>query len=379
MKPVSLSHESGFTERNVTSPPKATPTIRLVAQEAGVSQATVSRAFSQPELLTPATVEKVLGTAQRLGYVPNQVARALSTGRAGNIALILPDVANPFFSALMRGAQAQAYRRGYATFLGDSDETAHLEDMLLGKLAAQVDGFVLASPRLDEHLIRKHAARKPVVVINRDLQGIGRVLVDTGPGFTAAVDLLASLGHRVIAYVGAPRSSWSSQQRARAVAAAGTAQGLSVVQIDAGRPSHEAGHDCVGSLLDAGATAALAVDDVVAQGIMAGLAERGLSVPGDFSVVGCDDIIAATTYPPLTSVNARCALAGANAVDLLLNGFANPAPPTDSHVITGELVVRSSTGPAPGGVSARCPGVEHTVGRGQGNRPRSVEQEATND
>lgn len=331
------------------------PTIRLVAREAGVSQATVSRAFSQPELLTPATVEKVLGTARRLGYVPNQVARALSTGRAGNIALILPDVANPFFSALMRGAQAQAYKRGYATFLGDSDETAHLEDVLLGKLAAQVDGFVLASPRLDEPLIRKHAARKPVVVINRDLEGIGRVLVDTGPGFTAAVALLAGLGHRAVAYVGAPRTSWSSQQRARAVAAAGAAHGLSVVQIDAGRPSHEAGRDCVAALMEAGVTAALAVDDVVAQGIMAGLAERGLSVPGDFSVVGCDDIIAATTYPPLTSVNARCAIAGANAVDLLLNGFATPAPPTASHVITGELVIRGSTGPAPAQAPAQTP------------------------
>ncbi|MDQ2084265.1 LacI family DNA-binding transcriptional regulator [Xanthobacteraceae bacterium Astr-EGSB] len=330
-------------------PPKAkpTPTIRLVARVAGVSQATVSRAFSQPELLTPATVEKVLGTAQRLGYVPNQVARALSTGRAGNIALILPDVANPFFSALMRGAQAQAYKRGYATFLGDSDETAQLEDVLLSKLAAQVDGFVLASPRLDEHLIRKHTARKPVVVINRDLQGIRRVLVDTSAGFAAAVDLLAGFGHRVIAYVGAPRSSWSSQQRARAVAAAGSAHGLSVVEIDVGRPSHESGRDCVTRLLEAGVTAALAVDDVVAQGIMAGMGELGLSVPGDFSVVGCDDIIAATTYPPLTSVTARCALAGANAVDLLLDGFANPTPKADSHVITGELIVRNSTGPAP--------------------------------
>lgn len=327
-----------------------------------MSQATVSRAFSQPDLLTAATVEKVLSTARRLGYVPNQVARALSTGRAGNIALILPDVANPFFAALMRGAQAQAYKRGYATFLGDSDETAHLEDVLLGKLAAQVDGFVLASPRIDEPSIRKHAARKPVVVINRDLEGIARVLVDTTAGFTAAVDLLAGLGHRTIAYVGAPVSSWSSQQRSRAVATAGAAHGLKVVEIAAGRPSHEAGQSCVAALLESGATAALAVDDVVAQGIMAGLAARGLSIPRDFSVVGCDDIIASTTYPPLTSVNARCALAGANAVDLLLNGLANPTPPLESHVITGELIVRGSTGPAPATAAAPNPALGGKAG-----------------
>src|SRR5882757_3587910 len=103
MKPVSGVR---FVARRLAHP--LTPTIRLVAKEAGVSQATVSRAFTQPNLLTAATVAKVRQATERLGYVPNQVARALSTGRSGNIALILPDVANPFFSALMRGAQAQA-------------------------------------------------------------------------------------------------------------------------------------------------------------------------------------------------------------------------------------------------------------------------------
>jgi LacI family transcriptional regulator len=333
--------------KRVAAVPTLTPTIRLVAREAGVSQATVSRAFSQPGLLTPATVEKVRRTAERLGYVPNQVARALSTGRAGNIALVLPDVANPFFSALMRGAQAQAYNRGYATFLGDTDETDHLEDLLLGKLAGQVDGFVLASPRLGEERIRRHAARRPLVVINRDLEGIGRVLVDTTVGFTAAVRLLAELGHRTIAYVGAPKSSWSSQQRSNAVAKAGAFCGLAVVRIDAGRPSHAAGKACVARLIDAGVTGVLAVDDVVAQGIMAGLAERSLSVPADVSVIGCDDIIANTTYPPLTTVTGHCMLAGAAAVDLLLDGLAAEAPAPQRQVITGELIVRATTSAAP--------------------------------
>lgn len=324
-----------------------TTNIRLVAREAGVSPATVSRAFSQPDLLAPATVEKVREAAERLGYVPNQVARALSTGRAGNVALILPDVTNPFFAALMRGAQSQAYKRGYAMFLGDSDETDALEDLLMTKLAAQVDGFVLASPRLDEQRIRHHAARRPLVVINRDLEDIGRVLVDTTGAFAAAVELLADLGHRSIAYVGAPPSSWSNRQRRHAVASAAAGRGLDVLHVDALRPSHETGLACVDQVLAAGVTAALAVDDVVAQGMMAGLADRGLSVPTDFSLVGCDDVIATTTYPQLTSVSAQCALAGGNAVDLLLNGLTSPSPGGERHVITCELIVRQSTGPAP--------------------------------
>lgn len=324
-----------------------TTNIRLVAREAGVSPATVSRAFSQPELLAPATVEKVREAAQRLGYVPNQVARALSTGRAGNVALILPDVTNPFFASLMRGAQSQAYKRGYATFLGDSDETDALEDLLMTKLAAQVDGFVLASPRLDEQRIRHHAARRRLVIVNRDLEGIGRVLVDTSGAFAQAVELLADLGHRRIAYVGAPAGSWSNQQRGRAVDAAASGRGLEVVHIAAARPSHEAGLACVGPALKAGVTAALTVDDVVAQGMMAGLADRGLSVPADFSLVGCDDVIATTTYPQLTTVAAHCALAGSNAVDLLLDALTSSSPRGERQVITGELIVRQSTGPAP--------------------------------
>ncbi|MCX5515388.1 LacI family DNA-binding transcriptional regulator [Kaistia algarum] len=321
--------------------------IRIVAKEAGVSQATVSRAFSQPDMLAPATVEKVLETARLLGYVPNQVARALSTGRSGNVALILPDVTNPFFSALMRGAQAAAHKRGYATFLGDTDETAALENLLLTKLAVQVDGFVLASPRQNEESIRKHAARRPLVVINRDLEGIARVLVDTAGGFSDAVKLLADLGHKTLAYVGAPRGSWSNQQRAAAVESAGAALGLQVFQVDAVRPSHQAGQDCVDQVLAAGATAALAVDDAVAQGMIAGLANRGLSVPEDFSVVGCDDVIATTTYPQLTTVNAHCALAGRQAVDLLLDSLLATGQPGGSLVLVGELIVRGTTGAAP--------------------------------
>lgn len=337
------------------------PTISQVAAEAGLSRATVSRAFSHPDLLTVATVERVHAIARRLGYVPNQVARALSTGRAGNIALIVPDIANPFFSALMRGAQAEAYRRGYATFIGDTDETADLEDVLLGKLAVQVDGFVLASPRQEEARIRAHAGRRPLVVINRDVDDIARVLVDTAAGFTQAVDRLAELGHRAIAYVGAPRTSWSSQQRARAVSEAGERHGLKVVHIDAPRPSHDAGRAAAGRVLRSGVTAALAVDDVLAQGLMAGLAERGLSVPRDFSLIGCDNIIAATTYPPLTTVDAFCAEAGRTAVGLLIDGLTAPPLPPARRVVQGKLIERASTGPAPAEKHRRRTGLSGRV------------------
>src|ERR1700709_1958619 len=102
--------------------PLPAPTISDVAKAAGVSTATVSRAFSRPDMLREDTVAQIRSIADQLGYLPNPMARALSTGRQGNIAIVVPDIANPFFPPLLRAAQAAADTAGYSVFLGDSDE-----------------------------------------------------------------------------------------------------------------------------------------------------------------------------------------------------------------------------------------------------------------
>ncbi len=323
--------------------PRASLNIRDVAKAAGVSPATVSRAYGQPHLLSRETIAHVRQVAERLGYVPNHTARALSTGRAGNIALVVPDITNPFFAALMRGAQARARDRGYATFLGDSDETPELEDMLLGKLAAQVEGFVLASSRLPRERILEHARRRPLVLVNRDVAGLPRVLFDSGPSYARAVEHLAGLGHRTVAYVAGPARSWSNCQRLAAATAAAGRLGLRLVPIATSRPSFEAGQAATDGLIESGATAALAFDDVMAQGIMAGLAGRGRSVPADVSIVGCDGILAPTVYPPLTSVALPCTAAGARAVDLLAEVMAGSVADPPRISLPADLVVRRTT------------------------------------
>ncbi|SEF01915.1 transcriptional regulator, LacI family [Rhizobiales bacterium GAS188] len=327
----------------VRSPSKSVPTIKQVADDAKVSRATVSRALNQPQLVSRETAESVRAAAARLGYVPNQTARALSTGRAGNIALVVPDITNPFFAALMRGAQARARDQGFATFLGDSDETPELEDVLLMRLSAQVEGFILASSRLPEKRVREHAQRRPFVLINRDLPHLSRLLIDTGPSYARAVEHLASLGHRSVAYVAGPRMSWSNRERSRAVMKSAQRLGLQAIQIPTLRPSYEAGRACTGDLLNAKVTAALAFDDVMAQGIMAGLASRGLSVPADFSVIGCDGVLATTTYPPLTSVASHCAAVGEQAVDLLVGALGSAAVREKRISLPTELIIRATT------------------------------------
>jgi LacI family transcriptional regulator len=325
----------------------------MIAKELGLSRSTVSRAFTMPHLLRPETVARVLTLAETLGYAPNQAARALSTGHNGNIAVIVPDIANPFFPPLIRAAQAGADQHDFCVLLGDSAENPDQENRLIARFTPQVDGFVLASSRLADSTLAEYAARKPLVLINRDIPRLPRVLVDSHTGVVQAVAHLAELGHRHIAYVGGPVGSWSDHQRRQAITSARAEHGLTVTMLHAKPATYEGGARTVNGLLDGGATAAVSFDDVVAHGILAGLAERGLRVPEDFSVIGCDDVLAATTYPPLTTISLRCADAGDIAVSVLLQLLGARKLGDVRYSLDSQLVVRATTGPVPSGSRRR--------------------------
>ena len=322
-----------------------TLTISQVAAAAGVNRSSVSRAFSRPELLKPETVQKIRAVAKQLGYVPNRSARALSTGRHGNLALIVPDVANPFFPPLIRAAQNEADEADFCVFLGNSDEDPKQEEKLVSRLLGQVEGVILASPRLSDERIRVHAAAKPLVLINRDVSGIPRVLIDSGSGVSQAVEHLCEAGHRHIVYVSGPSTSWSNKQRRAAVKKACARLGLEMAIVAAQVPSFEAGRGSVAAILESGATGVVAFDDLLAQGILAGLSERGIDVPGAIAVVGCDDVLGAATYPPLTTVSNRSSEAGKVAVSLLLEVLGTRAVGDVRYVLETHLVVRKTTRP----------------------------------
>jgi LacI family transcriptional regulator len=323
------------------------PTISQVAAKAGVSRATVSRAFTRPEMLSAETVQSVIEVADELGYVPNHTARALSTGRYANVALIVPDIANPFFPPLILAAQTEADRFDFCIFLGNTGEDPRQEDKLVGRFSGQVEGLILASSRLSEERIRRHAERRPLVLINRDVSGIPRVLIDSGVGVSEAVRHLAALGHRKIAYVSGPPSSWSNRQRRSAVRRTAAALGIEVTNIPSPMPTHEAGRAATQRILASGATATIAFDDLLAQGILAGLAAAGIAVPRAFSVVGCDDVLGATTYPPLTTVSNRSNEAGRVAISLLMEALKTHALHDARQVLETHLVVRETTSQHP--------------------------------
>ncbi|TWD83303.1 LacI family transcriptional regulator [Kribbella amoyensis] len=326
-------------------------TIRDVARLAGVSTSTVSRALSVPELVNAATRAKVQSAAASLGYAPNRAARGLITGRTGNLGLVLPDLANPFFPSVVKGVQARARAADVAVFVADTDEDDLAEIGLVRALAKQVDGLILCSPRSTDDELREIAAETTVVLVNRLVDDLPAVVFDHRDGMRQAVAHLVALGHRRIAWVGGPANSWSSEQRGAGLAAAAAAQGVELVEVGHFPPYYDGGMAAADQVVATGATAVITYNDLVAIGLLGRLHFRGFFVPDDLSVVGIDDIeMAAMARPTLTTVRLPKQQAGRIAVELLLSLLDIPASTERERpahrALTGELMVRDSTADA---------------------------------
>jgi LacI family transcriptional regulator len=304
-------------------------TIKDVARLSGVNVSTVSRAFNSPELVSSSTRTRVIEVAEQLGYRPNRAARALITGRTHNIGLIVADIANPFFPPLIKAAESHARGRDYHVFVADSDENPAVEAELVLALAKQVDGILLCSPRMNNPQIVALSQEVPLVMVNRPVPGLPAVVMDVFQGTQLALNHLFQLGHKDILLVGGPRSSWTNKEIQRA------ARGLPV--LGPNMPTAEGGFARAQAVLDSGATAVLAYNDLVAVGLIEGLASLGARVPEDISVVGVDNTI--RWRPNLTTIQTPTAAAGRAAVDMLLQRT------TALVTLQTSLIVGESTGP----------------------------------
>ncbi|TDE54585.1 LacI family transcriptional regulator [Nonomuraea mesophila] len=315
-------------------------TIKDVARACGVHVSTVSRTFSAPHLVNPATRTRVLAAADDLGYRPNRAARALTTGRTFNMGLIVADIANPFFPPLIKAAQAQARGRDYHVFVADTDEDPRVEEELIRTLTKQVDGVLLCSPRLSNRMIERLAEDVPFVVVNRRVKGMPAVLMNVAQGARQALEHLTGLGHRRIALVSGPIGSWTSNEM-QGVAA--ETPGLDLVFFGPNQPTEAGGLAVAADVAACGASAVLAYNDLVALGVIEGLSAMEIGVPDQISVIGFDDILPGRlNRPKLTTVAMPAAPAGRMAVDLLLQSGGEGATVT----LDTALIVRESTGRA---------------------------------
>lgn len=319
--------------------------LETVARAAGVSVSTVSRALSRPDLVRESTRQRVLAIAAETGYQANASARALATGRSMAFALLVPDIVNPFFPELIRAAEDRAQQAGYSLLLCETGEHADREQRLLSRVTGQVDGVVVCSPRSPATGLIQVAREVPTILVNRVIRQISSVSCLAGPGITKLVSHLAELGHRKIAYLQGPRASWSNWERLSAVRNAARAHRVKLHVLGPYPPTLEGGYKAAENIVGTGATAALAFDDVTAMGVVGRLSDLGLHVPNDVSVTGCDDILyAALSSPPLTTVRSLTSVAGATAIEMLLEQTGTAVSARTRHVeLIGDVVMRAST------------------------------------
>jgi len=346
-------------------------TVRDVAQAAGVSISTVSRALAMPHMVKAETRDRVRQAAEQLAYTPNRAARGLITGRTGNLGIILPDLTNPFFPSIVKGAQAWARDRGYSVFIADTDEDPAAEVGLVRALSKEVDGIVLCSSRLSAPDLRSVLAQTCVVLVNRKFESAPAVTFDNAGGMRQAVAHLAALGHRRVAWLAGPRTSWSNRERIRALRAATGTAGVELVAIGNFPPSFDGGVAAADQVIASAATAAIAYNDLMALGVVSRCAVRGLRIPGDLSVVGIDDIaMSGMSSPALTTVALPKEQAGRAAVDLLLNLIERPDAVTrPRRGLPVQLLVRGSTGVAAN--SPHVPAPDLTTWSREGERHAS--------
>ncbi|MFF2844435.1 LacI family DNA-binding transcriptional regulator [Paenarthrobacter sp. NPDC057981] len=326
------------------------PTIKDVAALAGVATSTVSRALSNPDRVNRATRERIEKVAAELNYVPSSQARSLSSGRTNAIALLVPDVTNPFYFDIIRGTQNQLKAAGYTQLLVDTEESAEMEADALQKMQRTADGFILAASRLTDTQILEAASSQAIVTINRSSANAPTVVIDTPGAVVQALEHLTSLGHSKICYVGGPASSWSNAKRWKTFEEESHDRGLKTSRVGPFTPKTTSGAAAADAAARTGATACIVFNDLLAIGMLQRLRERGIRVPEDMSIVGCDDIFGADfCNPPLTTMASPIEQAGRVAVSMLLAQLdpLNAGSSRRLAVMPTHLTVRGSTGPAP--------------------------------
>ncbi|MEV0155796.1 LacI family DNA-binding transcriptional regulator [Micromonospora sp. NPDC050686] len=327
-----------------------------MAKHAGVSLGTVSNVLNRPDLVAPATRQKVLDAITELGYVRNDSARQLRAGRSRTVAILVLDVSNPFFTDVVRGAEAVVEEAGGMLIVCNSGEDPRREQRHLDMLEEQRVQGLLVTPVSDGRHSRLDAFVKrgiPVVLVDRGSGHSSRcsVAVDDLNGGRWAAEHLAERGHERIGFVGGPITIRQVADRhhgaATALADRDTPLDLQLfttpsLSVDAGRQAA----DKVATLA-AGErpTAVFCANDLLALGVLQGLTAHGLRVPEDVAIVGYDDIeFAGAATVPLSSVRQPRAQLGRTAAELLLEESMNDGSHQHRHVVfQPELVIRASS------------------------------------
>jgi len=335
--------------------PSTAATMKDVAEHAGVSTATVSRALMNPEKVSAATRQKVEQAVLAVGYAPNGLARNARRSETQTILVIVPDICDPFFSEIIRGVEVTAAQAGYLVLIGDCAHQDQQEKTFLNlMLTRQIDGMVLLGSQLPFDAGIDEQRNLPPMVMGNEFapeMALPTVHIDNLTAAFEAVNHLLQLGHRQIACITGPERIPLSQYRLQGYIQALRRSNIAIdpTLIVHGDFTFEAGASALKKLmaLPKPPKALFCHSDLMALGAINQARKLGMRVPDDLSVVGFDDIELAQYYdPPLTTVAQPRFAIGREAMLLLLDELHGKRVNNGSRLLDAELRIRGSTAPA---------------------------------
>lgn len=344
---------TGETWQTVPMNAKAAVTVRDVAARAGVGLSTVSNALNRPHVLAPETLARVQSAIEDLGYIRNDAARALRLGTSRAVGIVVSEASSPFFADVTQAASLALGARKYSALVGNAVQDSSIERRLIELFESQRVRGLLIAPMSEEPPGLTSIVARGVPVVFLDVPAVGShfcsVAVDDHLGATLAMQHLKSVGRSRVALVRGPAALPQIEVRSAGAHDFARVNGMTLEGVVTSGYFVQAGQEAAAIIASRKPQdrpdAILAVNDLLAMGVVSGLLDRGVAVPRDIAVVGYDDVsMAAVARVPLTTLRQPARDIGARAAALLMEEIESP----DSHRhestrFLPELIVRAST------------------------------------
>lgn len=326
------------------------PTIQVVAKQAGVSVATVSRVINNPSIVTEKTRLKVQNVIDKLNYEPSVLGRNLRTSESRLLLALIPSISNPFYTEIINGIEDVAIEQGYNILLCETDSNPQREDIYFNLLKSQLaDGIISMDPTVNKGKLLELASKYPVVQCSEydEDGGISYVTINHKLAAYHAVRHLIKTGHEKIALVNSHQKFLYARERRQGYKKALKEFGLPIDSdwiYNTESIEFEHGQRAMRSLLalENKPTAVFAVSDILAIGALKEINTSGLNVPNDIALIGFDKIsFSNMTHPTLTTISQPRYLMGSTSAAMLIDKIKGKK--VESIILEHELVIREST------------------------------------
>ncbi|MBC7938903.1 MAG: LacI family DNA-binding transcriptional regulator [Chitinophagaceae bacterium] len=336
----------------IPTTPGTSVTLADIARATGLNTASVSRALRGIKgKVSAETRQRVEQIAREMGYRPNAVAASLRTKQTNLVGIIVPDLANPLFGPIVQGLEAQLCRQGLLCLVVQTPQgLAERREVVLALSNRLVSGLVILAAEIDDPMLgAAQEAAMPVVLMNRGAgdRRFSSIVNDDHESVRLVLEHLADLGHRRVAHLAGPRVSSTGQARRQAFEILAKSFGLDARVVECSAFTREAGAAATSKLLaekPPRPSAIFGANDLIALGALAVLRERGVSVPGEMSLVGHNDMpLMDLVAPPMTTVHVEVEQMSRQAAQMLVELLRDHAQAPSMRVLMPRLVVREST------------------------------------